>query len=77
LSLVIGIVLNRLVFVRLNRTMDIVTRVVGGEFSKQIVPTAADEVGRLEELFEQFRAIFVSVVDDLSRARDEEGKKSA
>lgn len=77
LSLVIGFVLNRLVFVRLSRTMDIVTRVVGGEFSKQIVPASTDEVGRLEELFEQFRTIFVSVVDDLSKAGNEEGKKSA
>jgi HAMP domain-containing protein len=77
LSLAIAMVLNRLVFVRLRRTMDVVTRVVGGDISRQIVPASADEVGHLEELFEQFRTIFVSVCDDLTEARKEEPKRSA
>jgi HAMP domain-containing protein len=74
LCLAIAIVLQRLVFVRLKRTMDVVTRVVGGEFNKQIVPTSADEVGRLEELFEQFRSIFVGLVDDVSKQQGEDKK---
>ena len=77
LCLIIASVLNKLVFVRLRRTMDIVTRVVGGEFSQKIVSASPDEVGQLEDLFEQFRTIFVGVVDEVSKQRTEEEKKSA
>jgi HAMP domain-containing protein len=77
LCLIIASVLNKLVFVRLRRTMDIVTRVVGGEFSQKIVSSSPDEVGQLENLFEQFRTIFVGVVDEVSKQRAEEEKKSA
>ena len=77
LSLTMAAVLNRLVFARLKRTMDIVTRVVGGEFSQRIVPTSADEVGHLEELFEQFRTIFVGLVDDVSKQQNGDDSKSA
>jgi methyl-accepting chemotaxis protein len=77
LSMAIAAVLSRLVFSRLKRTMDVATRVVGGEFSRQIVPASNDEVGQLEMLFEQFRTIFVGVVDDLSQAQARDDKKSA
>lgn len=77
LCLAITAVLNKLVFQRLRRTMDIVTRVVGGEFSQKIVPASADEVGKLEYLFEQFRIIFVGVVDEVSKQGAGDGKKSA
>jgi len=77
LCLAITAVLNRLVFLRLRRTMDIVTRVVGGEFSQKIVPTSADEVGQLEYLFEQFRTIFIGVVDEVSKQGAGDEKKSA
>jgi HAMP domain-containing protein len=77
LSIAMASILNRLVFARLRRTMDIVTRVVGGEFSQKIVPTSADEVGRLEELFEQFRTIFVGLVDDVSKQQSRDDSKSA
>jgi HAMP domain-containing protein len=77
LSVVMALMLNRLVFLRLKRTMEVATRVVGGEFSKQIVPAADDEVGKLELLFEQFRSIFVGVVDDLSKLQEQADKKSA
>jgi methyl-accepting chemotaxis protein len=77
LSIAIGMVLNKLVFVRLKKTMETVTRVVGGEFTQKIVPTAADEVGHLEELIEQFRTIFVGVVDDLSKESARNEKNSA
>jgi HAMP domain-containing protein len=76
LCVAIAVVLQRLVFARLKKTMDIVTRVVGGEFNKQIVPASADEVGRLEELFEQFRAIFVGLVDDMSKQQSEDKKST-
>jgi methyl-accepting chemotaxis protein len=77
LCLAITAVLNKLVFLRLRRTMDIVTRVVGGEFSQKIVPTSADEVGQLEFLFEQFRTIFIGVVEDVSKQRAADEKRSA
>jgi len=77
LSLTMAVMLNRLVFLRLKRTMEVATRVVGGEFSKQIVPAADDEVGKLELLFEQFRTIFVGVVDELSKLQEETDKKSS
>lgn len=77
LSITIALVLNRLVFVRLKRTMDIVTRVVGGEFSQRIVPASADEVGRLEELFEQFRTIFVGLVDEVTKQQAQDEDKPA
>ncbi|HEY5284283.1 MAG TPA: hypothetical protein VIM14_15940, partial [Polyangia bacterium] len=77
LSVAMAVMLNRLVFLRLKRTMEVATRVVGGEFSKQIVPVSDDEVGKLELLFEQFRGIFVGVVDDLSKLQEQADKKSA
>jgi HAMP domain-containing protein len=77
LCLAITAVLNKLVFQRLRRTMDIVTRVVGGEFTQKIVPASADEVGKLEYLFEQFRIIFVGVVDEVSKQGAGDEKKSA
>lgn len=77
LSVTMAAVLNTLVFARLKRTMDIVTRVVGGEFSRAIVPASADEVGRLEELFEQFRIIFVGLVDDVSKQQSHDDRKSS
>jgi hypothetical protein len=51
--------------------------VVGGEFSQKIVPTSADEVGQLEFLFEQFRTIFIGVVEDVSKQRAADEKRSA
>lgn len=67
LSVALAALLNKLVFARLKATMNTATRVVGGEFTRQIVPTSDDEVGQLERLFEQFRTIFVGVVDDLEK----------
>ena len=77
LSVAMALMLNRLVFLRLKRTMETATRVVGGEFSEQIIPASDDEVGKLELLFEQFRSIFVGVVDDLSKLQEQVDKKSA
>jgi hypothetical protein len=57
--------------------MSIATRVVGGEFGSAIVSASDDEVGKLEQLFEQFRIIFVGVVDELSSRQAADDKKSA
>jgi methyl-accepting chemotaxis protein len=77
LSLAIALILNKLVFARLRHTMSIATRVVGGEFGSAIVSASDDEVGKLEQLFEQFRIIFVGVVDELSSRQAADDKKSA
>jgi len=78
LSLSIAVILDKLVFARLRHTMNVATRVVGGEFGTAIVATSDDEVGQLEHLFEQFRVIFVGVVDDLAarQAADEKQERA-
>jgi len=72
LSLLIAAMLSRLVFARLRATMAMATRVVGGEFDRQIIPSSSDEVGQLEMLFEQFRVVFVDVVDQVAENRKRE-----
>jgi len=74
-SIMLFVILNRLVFVRLKQTMDTATRVVGGDFERQIIPVSNDEVGKLEALLEQFRAIFVNVVNELQQANDSNARK--
>ena len=66
------LVLNRLVFARLRHTMDVATRVVGGEFQTSILPASDDEVGKLEAMIEQFRALFVDVVQDLETRQEKD-----
>ncbi len=65
LSFVMILSLNKLVFSRLAKTMDVATSVVGGDFDQQIVPASNDEVGKLEELLEQFRTVFVNTIKDM------------
>jgi|WetSurMetagenome_2_1015567.scaffolds.fasta_scaffold36067_2 hypothetical protein len=65
LSCIMILSLNKLVFSRLAKTMDVAISVVGGDFDRQIVPASKDEVGKLEELLEQFRTVFVNTVKDL------------
>jgi HAMP domain-containing protein len=61
------LVFDRLIVVRLERMTEVATRVVGGEFQTEIVPSADDEIGRFEGLFEQFRTIFVGLVSELEQ----------
>jgi len=56
------ILLHRLVFKRLHRIIRVATRVVGGDFESAISVTSDDEVGQLEQLFEQFRQVFVDIL---------------
>jgi len=70
-SLSIGILLvlmllNRFIFNRLQRILTAATRLVGGDFETKIKTNSDDEVGQLEQLFEQFRNIFVSVLSEMS-----------
>jgi signal transduction histidine kinase len=64
--------LNRLVFRRLALIIAAATQVVGGDYESEIHVTSDDEVGRLEELFEQFRQVFVDV---LSHVPELQGKR--
>jgi methyl-accepting chemotaxis protein len=61
-GVVMCVLFNRLIVVRLERLIRVATRVVGGEFDLEVVPSARDEVGKFEELFEQFRRVFVDLV---------------
>jgi HAMP domain-containing protein len=54
--------LNRLVFQRLQHIIRVATRVVGGDYEKEIRVEADDEVGQFEMLFEQFRRVFVDLL---------------
>ncbi len=54
--------LNRLVFRRLQHIIRIATRVVGGDYESEIQVSSHDEVGELELLFEQFRSVFVTLL---------------
>jgi HAMP domain-containing protein len=56
------LLLHRLVFARLKHIIKVATRVVGGDFESEIKVTSNDEVGQLEQLFEQFRQVFVSIL---------------
>jgi len=54
--------LTRLVFRRLEHIIAVATRVVGGDYESEIHVRSNDEVGRFEQLFEQFRRVFVDVL---------------
>lgn len=64
--------LNRIVFRRLQHIIKVATRVVGGDFETEIKVSADDEVGKLEELFEQFRHIFVDILGQFTEMQEKE-----
>lgn len=72
LTVLLGIVLlavfQALVVRRLKKMIGVATRVVGGEFDLEIVPSAQDELGEFETLFEQFRMLFVELIDHAQRS---------
>jgi HAMP domain-containing protein len=75
-SLLLGIalvltLLDRLVFKRLKHIIRVATRVVGGDFESEIKVSSDDEVGQLEQLFEQFRRVFVDVLKQLTELHEE------
>jgi methyl-accepting chemotaxis protein len=76
LSLLLGIVLvltllDSLVFKRLKHIIRVATRVVGGDFESEIKVSSDDEVGQLEQLFEQFRRVFVDVLKQIGETQKE------
>lgn len=68
LGLVLVAVFQVLVVRRLQSMIRVATRVVGGEFDLQIVPSAEDELGEFETLFEQFRMLFVELIGQTQQA---------
>lgn len=61
-TILILALLNRMVFRRLENIIVVATRVVGGDYQTEIQVTSDDEVGQFEQLFEQFRRVFVDVL---------------
>ncbi|MGA2809350.1 MAG: cache domain-containing protein [Terracidiphilus sp.] len=59
------LMLSRLIFQRLERIIQVATRVVGGDHGTEIKVSSDDEVGQLEGLFEQFRQVFVFVLSNV------------
>jgi hypothetical protein len=64
-GVVMCVLFNRLIVARLERLIRVAKRVVGGEFNLEVVPSAHDELGKFEELFEQFRRVFVDLVGSI------------
>ncbi|MGA2578257.1 MAG: cache domain-containing protein [Bryobacteraceae bacterium] len=64
-GIVMCVLFNRLIVARLERLIRVAKRVVGGEFNLQVVPSANDELGKFEELFEQFRRVLVDLVGNI------------
>jgi methyl-accepting chemotaxis protein len=62
--------LNRVIFKRLQHIIKVATRVVGGDFESTIKVSSDDEVGKLEELFEQFRQIFVGILEQVAEVHE-------
>jgi HAMP domain-containing protein len=59
---ILAAVFQLLVVRRLRKMIAVANRVVGGEFDVEIVPSADDELGEFETLFEQFRILFVELI---------------
>lgn len=64
--------LSQLVFRRLERIIAVATRVVGGDYRTEIQVSSHDEVGQFEQLFEQFRRVFVDVLAHVPELRERE-----
>ena len=62
LSIVVLLMLQRLVFARLDRIIAAATNLVGGDFDRPMTVSGDDEVGQIERLYEQFRVVFVSTI---------------
>lgn len=61
-----------LVVSRIRHMIRVATRVVGGEFDLEIKPSADDEIGAFETLFEQFRLLFVELIGHAQRGAGQE-----
>lgn len=75
LAVLFAVVFQVLIVRRLQHMIQVATRVVGGEFDLEIVPSADDEIGAFETLFEQFRQIFVELIGEAKRASETRGSR--
>jgi hypothetical protein len=62
--------LNRMIFRRLEHIIRVATRVVGGDYQSVIQIRSDDEIGRFEQLFEQFRCVFVNLLANLTELEE-------
>lgn len=62
--------LTVLVFRRLQHIIVVATRVVGGDYETEINVSSDDEVGQFEQLFEQFRQVFVNVLSHVPELQE-------
>jgi HAMP domain-containing protein len=69
-SLLILLLLNQLVFRRLRRIIVVATRVVGGDFEAEIQVHSHDEIGQFEQLFEQFRRVFLDLLANVPELQE-------
>jgi methyl-accepting chemotaxis protein len=76
LGLVLVAVFQILVVRRLQSMIRVATQVVGGEFDLQIVPSAEDELGEFETLFEQFRMLFVELIGTVQQTTSTGGREA-
>jgi len=63
-GLLLLLMLGRMIFRRLDSIIGVATRVVGGDFNSQIHVSSEDEIGQFEQLFEQFRVVFVNLLEE-------------
>jgi HAMP domain-containing protein len=66
------VLLNRLVFRRLEHIIVVATRVVGGDYESEIRAGSNDEIGQFERLFEQFRLVFVDLLSHVPEFQEKE-----
>jgi HAMP domain-containing protein len=71
-TLLVTALLSRLVFRRLDNIIVVATRVVGGDYETEIRVSADDEVGQFEQLFEQFRRVFIDVLAHVPELQEQE-----
>jgi hypothetical protein len=69
-TVLVMLLLNSLVFRRLDHIIVAATRVVGGDYHSPLQVTSNDEVGKFEELFEQFRRVFVDVLANVPELQE-------
>ncbi|MGB7436797.1 MAG: cache domain-containing protein [Candidatus Acidiferrum sp.] len=67
---IVLILLNSLIFRRLDHIIVVATRVVGGDYETEIHVSSDDEVGQFEKLFEQFRRVFVDVLKHMPELQE-------
>lgn len=69
-AFMVTMLLNRLVFGRLQHIIRVATRVAGGDYDTEIRVSSDDEIGQFERLFEQFRCVFVDLLSNVTELQE-------